>query len=249
MKIYSPDALKGKNILVTGASTGIGKAIAILLAECSASVVLASRNEERLREVCELLPGVGHSYCPVDMRNAESMAVLVDTLPKLDGIVYNAGVLQWATCRSVSTELIQTTMETNFQGVVEMQSMIMHRKKINKGASLVFMSSEAACRQSVGQCIYSASKAALLAYSKTLALELASKKIRVNSVLPAMVNTSIIDNGMVDAEQISRIVENYPLRRIGEPEDVAQLVAYLLSDASSWMTGSSLVIDGGASLM
>ena len=249
MSVFACDSLSGKTVLITGATGGIGSATARMAAACGAKLVLTGRKADQLESLCRSLPGEGHSFVVSDMCDDQSLSVLAESLPKMDGVVYNAGILQWSLCKGVTESHLQDTLQTNFAGVAMLQSKLMKHKKLAPGASLVFLSSEAAFKPSVGQAVYCASKAALEAYSKALALEVAPRKMRVNCILPAMVQTKMAEAGMMDAEQLDVIAQGYPLKRIGAPEDVAHLVCFLLSDASSWMTGSSLVLDGGAQLV
>jgi NAD(P)-dependent dehydrogenase (short-subunit alcohol dehydrogenase family) len=137
-------------------------------------------------------------------------------------------------------------MDINFKGPVMLQQILLEQKKINKGASIVFMASMASVSPSIGHAAYSASKGAIISYANCLSLELAPRKIRVNCISPAMVWTDLVLQDGVDEEQLKEDEQNYPLKRYGTPEDIAHLAIYLLSDASSWMTGSNIKISGGA---
>ena len=137
-------------------------------------------------------------------------------------------------------------MGINFKGPIMLQSSLLKNKRINKSASIVFITSMASQSPSYGNALYSASKGALISYANCLGLELASRQIRVNCISPAMVRTELILRDGISEEQLLEDEKKYPLKRYGQPEDVAALAIYLLSDASSWMTGSDLKITGGA---
>ena len=139
-------------------------------------------------------------------------------------------------------------MDVNFKAPVLLQAEILRQKKINKGASIVFIASIASWSPSMGNSMYSASKGAVISYANCLSLELAPRKIRVNCISPAMVWTDLIQNEAVDEEQLKEDEKRYPLKRYGQPEDIANLAVYMLSDASTWMTGSNVKISGGGKL-
>ena len=244
-EIFNPFSLQGKTILVTGASAGIGKATAISCAKMGAQVIITARNEERLNATLAEMPG-DNLAVKADLTSASDVEALVAALPKLDGVVQCAGVGSRVPCKMISAENIAEVMQPNFDAPVLLQTALLRNKKINKEASIVFIASRAANAPSMGNAVYSASKGAILAYSKVLALELAPRLIRVNCICPAMVWTELIfNNGGVTEEELLESEQKYPLKRYGKPEDVANLCLYLLSDASSWMTGSAIDLTGG----
>ena len=169
---------------------------------------------------------------------------MVDALPKLDGIVQCAGVANRIPCKSITQESIDFVINTNLEAPILLQAALLSKKKVNKGASIVFIASRAAESPSMGNAIYSASKGAIISYAKCLALELAPRLIRVNCICPGMVWTDLITN-VLNEEDLKIEEGKYPLKRFGQVEDVANLAIYLLSDASSWMTGESISISGG----
>lgn len=245
----TPFSLEGKTILVTGASSGIGRSIAVECSKMGAKIVLTARNEARLQETLSLLEGDGHQYICADLVNEESIQSLVDGLPALDGIVHNAGMADRMPCKMVKAERMHQLMAANIEGPILLQKHLLKKKKIVQGGSIVFIASRAPYAPAVGNAVYAASKGAMLGYAKCLGLELAPQRIRVNSICPAMVWTDLVAK---DAEQTDgnyeELQKKYPLQRFGKPEDVAYLAIYLLSDASSWMTGSQLDITGGGEL-
>lgn len=245
LSINNPFSLEGKRILVTGASSGIGRAIATACSGMGAKVVLTARNERRLLETADLLQGDGHELLIADLTEESQREALIERLPKLDGIVQNAGVGSRVLCKNIDETDLSKVFNPNFFAPVLLQKRMIEEKKINKGASIVFIASMASKYPSVGNAIYGASKGAIISYAKVLGLELAPRQIRVNCVCPAMVWTDLITKDGVDKEVLEEAQLRYPLKRYGTPEDVANLCLYLLSDASSWMTGSCLEINGG----
>lgn len=241
----NPFTLVGKTILVTGASSGIGRGIAIACAGMGARVILTARNEVRLQETLSLLEGDGHSYICANLTKAEDRQYLVEQLPILDGLVQCAGVGCRIPCKGLETEDVSAVMQPNMEAPMLLQSALLTEKKLNKGASVVYITSCAATMPAVGNALYSASKAAMISYAKCLALELASRKIRVNCISPTMVMTDLALVGATQ-EQLNEAEKQYPLGRYGRPEDIGNLAVYLLSEASQWMTGSNIEITGGA---
>ncbi len=246
MSDYNPFSLAGKVILVTGASSGIGRGIAIACSKMGATIILNGRDRKKLEATLEQLEDGEHQILPADLTNPSAVKEMVMAMPPLDGIVHCAGIGNRTLCRLLSEETVSQVMDTNFKGPVLLQQMLLEQKKINKGASIVFMASMASVSPSVGHAAYSASKGAIISYANCLSLELAPRKIRVNCISPAMVWTDLVIQDGVDEEQLKEDEQNYPLKRYGTPEDIAHLAIYLLSDASSWMTGSNIKISGGA---
>lgn len=245
MEQFNPFTLVGKQILVTGASSGIGKAIAVACAKMGATVIVTGRNVERLNETLNLMSEGDHKAISADLTKAEDIESLVAELPKLDGLVQCAGVGSRVPCKNIGKEDLQHVFMPNVEAPILFQTAILSKRKINKAASIVYVASRAANAPSVGNAAYSASKGAIISYAKCLALELAPRLIRVNCICPGMVWTELILKDGVDKEQLEQSQLTYPLKRFGQPEDIANPAIYLLSDASSWMTGSSLDISGG----
>lgn len=246
---YNPFSLEGKSILITGASSGIGRETAIQCSKLGANVILTARNQERLNEtLCHMECG-GHQIIAADLTNQEELEQLVSNIESINGIVLCAGKGMTSTFNFNTKEKYQEIFNVNFYAPVELLRLLVKKKKMEKGSSVVFVSSIGGVQSySVGNGIYGASKAALNSTMKYCAKELATKKIRVNSVNPGMVNTQLIQGHAIAEEQLKADMERYPLKRYGEPVDIALGIIYLLSDASSWMTGHSLVIDGGVSI-
>ncbi len=243
--MYNPFSLEGKTILITGASSGIGQATAIECAKLGAKCVITGRNAERLQATFDALEGEGHMQIIADLTNEEDMQRLVNETPALDGLVNNAGIGKTLPIQFYTEELIQRVMSTNFSAPVLLIKTLLKKKKINKGGSIVFTSSIASFNQKVGNSLYGCSKAALENYAKFASRELAPKLIRCNSVHPGMVETPLIHGGGISEEQLEAYQQEYPLKRFGRAEEIAWGIIYLLSDASAWVSGHSLVIDGG----
>lgn len=243
--LFNPFSLKGKTVLVTGASSGIGRGIAVLCAKMGAKVIINGRNALKLEETIELMEGDRHQIVLGDLTLPEERIKVADALPQLDGVVYCAGIGQRVLCKSILEEDIDAVMGINFKAPVILQTALLKKKKINKSASIIFITSIANELPSYGNALYSASKGALISYANCLGIELAPRKIRVNCISPAMVKTELIFRGGVTEEQLQKDEQKYPLKRYGNPEDIAFLTIYLLSDASLWMTGSNLKITGG----
>ena len=246
---YNPFTLEGKTILVTGASSGIGRATAIECSKMGATVIITARNEERLANTLNELEGIGHKMIICDLSDEADIDKLVAGLPEIQGLVNNAGFTKISPVQFITSEIISNIFQVNTVAPMLLLQKLMKKKKLNKGASVVFTGSVSGIGISeVGNSIYAASKGAVSAFIRCAALEFASKKIRVNAVCPAMVDTGILDAGTISKEQLTDGVKNYPLGRYGTPNDIAWAMIYLLSDASCWVTGDNLVIDGGLTL-
>lgn len=241
---YNPFTLEGKQILVTGASSGIGRGIALACAKMGATVILTGRNTERLNEVLNRLPKRNHQVIAVDLGDRVAVDSMATVLPKLDGIVMCAGVANRVPCKAVTQDDIDYVMKTNIEAPMLLQAELLSKKKVNKAASIVYIASRAYESPSIGNAIYSASKGAVVSYAKCLALELAPRQIRVNCICPGMVWTDLITN-VLNEDDLKIAEQSYPLKRFGQVDDVANLAIYLLSDASSWMTGGTIDISGG----
>ena len=248
--MYNPFTLENKTILVTGASSGIGRAIAIECAKIGAKVVVTGRNETRLQETHSLLEGDQPDYIVADLSVNEDVVDLGTKLSTLDGIVHCAGFTIPKPFNFLNREDVNSVMDVNFIAPIFLTQFLLKNKKINKKSSIVFISSISGVYVSyIAGSLYSASKGAINGIVKGLALELAAKGIRVNSVNPGMIETNILESGVISNDQLNEDKKKYPLKRYGKPEEVAYAVIYLLSDASSWTTGSNLLIDGGYTLL
>ena len=245
---YNPFTLKGKTILVTGASSGIGQATAVECAQMGAEVVITGRDTERLQATADLMGNL-KAQIAADLTNQEDVERLVASLPPLDGAVLCAGNSTTLPLQFGSREKFDEMFNVNFFAPVELLRLMYKKKVLQKGSSVVLIASIGGTHSFMpGNGVYGASKAALNSLMKYAAREYASRKIRVNSICPGMVDTPLIHRGTITEEQLAEDAKRYPLGRYGKPDDIANGAVYLLSDASSWLTGHDLVIDGGFSI-
>lgn len=245
----SPFQLTGKRILVTGSSSGLGRAIAIEVSRMGAQVIITGRNETRLQETFEQLEGSGHIAIAGDLSDADFPGQLVAKIDgKLDGIVLNAGIMKLLPIQFLTDEWIETMSNVNYKAPVKITRDLVKAKKLNKGASFVFITSiNGGVVGTKAQSMYASTKAGLTGFVKALAVDLGPRQIRLNCIAPGMVLTEG-SKGVYETlteEEVHEDLKKYPLGRYGQPEDIAYAAVYLLSNASSWMTGTTMVIDGG----
>lgn len=248
MEYNNPFSLQGKTILVTGASSGIGQATAVACAQMGADVVITGRDAERLQATADLM-GEAKGQIVADLIVLEDVDKLVAALPPLDGAVLCAGNSTTLPLQFGTREKFDDMFDVNFFAPVELLRLMYKKKVLQKGASVVLIASIGGTHSFMpGNGVYGASKAALNSVMKYAAREYASRKVRVNSICPGMVDTPLIHRGTITEEQLAEDAKRYPLGRYGRPDDIAHGAIYLLSDASSWLTGHDLVIDGGFSI-
>ena len=248
--MYNPFSLAGKTILITGASSGIGKATAIECSKLGAKVIITGRNRLRLEETFSSMSGNAHLLIEEDLQYPSDIDMLIDSLPMLDGVVNNAGMTKTIPMAFISEEILLDVLRINTISPILITQKLLKRRKLAKSASIVFTSSISGNSVGVlGNTIYSTTKAAVNGFVKNAALELAPKNIRVNTVCPGMIDTGILSSGIITEEQLDEERKKYPLKRFGKPEEIAYAIIYLLSDASSFVTGSNLFIDGGFTLL
>lgn len=244
-------SLCNKTILVTGASSGIGRSVALRCAEFGANLVVSGRNEERLTDVYKQLDrnlGQTHTYIVADITHDEDICTLTSSVDGLDGIVHCAGINDKSLLKFIDRDKIEAMFDINcFAPILLMKEFVKH-KKLNKNASIVFISSISATYATISNTLYASSKGAVNSLIRVLALELASKHIRVNGIMPGMVQTDMMKAYGLTDEELREVEKGYPLGRLGEPSDIANAVIYYLSNASSWVTGTNLTIDGGITL-
>lgn len=249
---YNPFSLENKVILVTGASSGIGRTTAIECSKMGASVIITGRNEARLKETFDALDGTmgqSHQMMISDLSCEETVYSFADALPPIDGASLNAGIVKTLPVKFINNDDLSEVLNTNLIGPVLLVQRLLKKKKISKGCSIVFTSSIGGVMIStIGNTMYGISKGGLNAFMKGFALEMAANGIRSNSVNPGFVATNILSSGIISDEQLKKNMAAYPLGRFGRPEDIAYAIIYLLSDASSWVTGHTLVVDGGVIL-
>lgn len=245
-------SLEDKTILVTGASSGIGRGIAIQCALMGAKVILNGRNKERLEETLGMLEGCQHSIIVADLSKQDEIEKLVNELPEIQGWVNSAGIPIVSPIKRMKRDDVINILNVNTLSSMMLLSHLLKKKKIKRGASVVLISSVSGNYIGTpGDTAYQASKGAVCAFAKGAAVELATQGIRVNCINPGLVPTSILDrsNGINGEEHILDIwKDKYPLKRLGTPSDIGSGAVFLLSDASSWITGQNIIIDGGMSI-
>ena len=250
MTIKNPFSLEGKTILVTGASSGIGRAVAVECSRAGGCIIISGRNESRLHETFESLSGVGHGLIVADLKFEKGLEMVSEVAVELDGIVHAAGILSYVPFQFVTQKKLDETFSVNFFAPSMLSQKLIRKKRIKRGASIVFISSvNGVYCSSVGITIYSSTKGAINGLVKGMALDLAEKQIRVNSVCPGMIETDLLKEGELTEDQLTEDRKKYPLKRYGKPEEVAYATIYLLADASRWVTGTNLLIDGGYTLL
>lgn len=252
--MYNPFSIAGKTILITGAGGGIGRATAVECAKMGGNVLITDINEQTLEETLSLLErldGQEHQLFVADLTDEKQQAELIERLPVLDGLVSNAGISKVLPIQFLNNQDMDKIMNINAFAPMYLTQKLYKKKKIKKGGSIVFtVSISGVCMVSMGGVMYAVSKNALDAFMRNAALEFATRNIRVNSVNPSRVNTPLIKaNTSYSQEDLEKDMQTYPLRRYAEPEEIAHAIIYLLSDASSYVTGHSLIIDGGKTLM
>ena len=236
---YNPLSLDARTVLITGASSGIGKSTAIECGRLGAKVIVSARNETRLKDTISLLPNFGHECRICDLSDTSQIEEMVSSLPMIDGLVNNAGFAKLSPIPFISEESFMELIQVDTVAPIILLKLLLRKRKLKRGASIVFTSSIAGVgRVTPGNTMYASCKGAISAFVRGAARELADRCVRVNAVCPAMVETGILKD-----------MQRYPLKRYGTPEDIAHAIAFLLSDASSWITGQNIVIDGGVSLV
>jgi predicted outer membrane repeat protein len=239
-------SLTGKTILVTGATSGIGRETAIAISRVGGIVIITGRNQERLKDTFSKLSGGNHLMISADLTNSDERISLVESLPEINGIVHSAGITGHLPVKFIGSDDIASFFRINYEAPVLLIARILKKKKLLNNASIVFLSSIATKYPYFGGALYSSTKAALEAYSRTLALELAPKGIRSNCISPSFVKTPMVEGAgeTISTEVIDKFEKMMPLG-FGEPDDVANAIIYLLADASKWVTGSNMALGGG----
>lgn len=248
--MHNPFSLEGKTILVTGASSGIGRAVAIECSKLGAMLVITGRNKDRLNETfLQLNNNQNNIQIIADLTNYANVEKIVELSPNLDGLVNNAGKTKVLFVKAIKKQVLEDVFNTNTIAPILLTQLLVKKGKMNNSSSIVFTSSLSGvfCVH-YGESMYAASKGAISGFAKGAALDLSRLNIRVNCVNPGVILTDIF-NGVLTEEEMEMKKKFFPLKRFGQPTDVAYAIIYFLSDASSWVTGADLKIDGGYTLL
>lgn len=238
--------LSEKKILITGASSGIGKQTAITISEYGGTVFITAREQKRLDETFKQLKGNNHQSFTADLTDEKQIHNLIENLPELNGVVYCAGITGHIPAKFIRSQDISNIFKINYEAPVLLSVKLLSKKRLKNNSSIVFLSSIATKYPYFGGALYASTKSAIEAYSKVLALELASKGIRSNCISPTFVKTPMVDDTekTISKETLQKIEKMHPLG-FGEPSDVANAIVFFLSDASRWITGANLILGGG----
>jgi len=246
----TPFTIENKTILVTGATSGIGRATAITCAGLGAKVVAIGRNQERLDSLMQELEGDGHLAINADLTDEAQVQALLESVTTIDGVACCAGVAEMKPFAFVTEEEVERVFNANCFAPVMLVNKLLKAKKLNKGGSVVFVSSVDGPKVvHAGNSVYSGSKSALVGLARNMAIDLASKKIRVNCVLPGTTDTPMIHTGSATDDMLAENAKQFPLKRFAQPEEIANAIIFLLSDGASFITGTELTVDGGYSII
>ena len=244
----NPFSLENKTILVTGASSGIGKEIALQVSNMGGSVILNGRNTERLKVVANQISKDSTQIVQGDLTDPSTIANMIESIPKIDGVVHAAGIMKLVPFKFINANDLNEMMNINFTSPTLLSLELIKKKKLKNSSSIVYITSiNGSVVGSKANSMYAASKGALTGMIKGMALDLAKTKIRVNEIAPGMIETegSMEIENIVSEDAINEDKRKYPLESYGKPDDVAFACVYLLSNASKWVTGTKLVVDGG----
>ena len=248
--MFNPFSIEGKTFLVTGAASGMGRATALTCARMGANVVAADFNEEGLDALSKEMLRGNHLFISMNLADETTWETLLETIPVVDGIAGCAGIASMKPFSFIDKSDFDKVFGVNFFGPVLLVKSLLKKKKIAKGGSVVFVSSVDGPKVvHAGNSVYSASKNALVGMARNMAIDLAVKQIRVNCVLPGTTDTPLIRTANVSEEDLANNAKQFPLKRFGRPEDMANAIIFLLSDASSFITGTELTVDGGYSIL
>ena len=246
----NPFAIEGKTILVTGATSGIGRATAVECAQMGAKVVAVGRNQERLDSLMLEMEGDGHQPILADLTDEAQVQTLVESISIIDGMACCAGVANMNPFPFISQEEMEHVFQINCFAPVMLVNRLLKAKKLSKGSSVVFVTSVDGFKiVHAGNSVYSGSKSALVGLARNMAIDLVGKKIRVNCVLPGTTDTPMIHTGSATDESLAETAKSLPLKRFAQPEEIANAIIFLLSDAASYITGTEITVDGGNSII
>ena len=249
--MFNPFSLEDKNILITGASSGIGRQCAIDCSKMGAQVALVARNEDRLKETLSMMEGEGHLLFPFDLTNFAGIANLVNDIVtkigKINGVLHCAGISAVEPLQVLTSEKIQTFFDVNVTSAMMLTKEVCRKKNIaDNGGCVVLLASIMGVNGESGKSLYSMTKGALIAGVRSLACEYAPKAIRINCVSPGAIETPInAQQPYMSNPELRKQLENKHLLGLGQTTDISNACIYLLSDASRWVTGQNLIIDGG----
>jgi len=243
---------KGKIIVVIGGSSGIGRATSTLLGKLGASVIIVSRNEEKIKATLHEIPKGNHGFYCFDVSNTSDISELtsriVDEYGAIDGLVYCVGVHGTRPLKLISPDALETIMNINILPFIEFVRCFTKKGNFNNGFGIVAVSSVSSLQGNKGKVAYSASKGAMNASVRSMARELGTKKIRVNTVVPGVVDTplfrELMDGASGESEEFSNIIKRQYCGVI-PPEHIANMIAFLLSERAMYITGAEFVVDGG----
>lgn len=245
--------MQGKNVVVTGASSGIGRTTAVFLSELGAKVVLVGRREAELQKTKSLLKGNGHVIEVFDLNNFENISVwmkqLAEKVGPLSGLIHSAGMLLVRPIRFFRYEELEQLFSINVYAAIFLTKAFRQKGvAVNESSSIVLLSSVAGILGDSGLSVYAASKGALISFVKAMAVELAKENIRINCVAPAMVKTEMVEKAstlLSQAQKENQFTSCKSVLGQGLPSDVSNAIVFLLSNNSRWITGTTLVVDGG----
>ncbi len=239
----------GKTAFITGSTSGIGRDLAIQLAKYGCSIIIHGSDLQKANETLGLLSGSGHSICILDFKDNIEGHPNLDKIVKIDYFINNAGLTHTSTLRNLNLEKLEDVFQVNVFSPISLILQLLKGGKLNIDSSIVFTTSVAGkSRFSIGNVIYGVSKASIEGFAKGVAAQLAELKIRVNCVSPALINTKFNQSTSITNEQYKKHTNEYPLMRIGETNDVVNAILFYINDENSWITGTSLDIDGGLSI-
>jgi len=250
---FNPFTLTGKRVLVTGASSGLGQAIALACAKMGAELLVTGRDQTRLAQTLEQLQVISalpHQAVVADLTQASEREALVNAVgAEIHGLVHSAGISRLCPVRMMSEAHLREVQSINVDAPLLLTQALLKRNLVGVQGSILFIASIAAHIGVAGVGAYSGTKAALIAISRCLAMEVVKRRIRVNCLCPALVETPLLDATMqaIGADSTDKQRSYYPLG-FGKPEDVANAALFMLSDGSRWITGVDLVMDGGLTI-